>query len=237
MTSLKNRLILSLAHRPLTGKLLDALVDETCIKSNNQLSELENGQKEQTELEDQSYHSIHEEKNNENWRYSNPTVHVLLTGSPYVTQPGLSFDEWEKAKWTTGEKVLSKFINAVGLQKFRRSIKKNEVRLTGKLVDVRHKDFRRYETLETQLSKELIWIANNVKHYFKFYAAAPVSEATIIYPVEYAGGDMDVQEVVSMIHGIFEEQWTEKDGPLSGVKINVQIVAISDSDSDSDVEL
>jgi len=232
MASLKNRLILSLAHRPLTGELLDALVDETCIKSNNQLSELEHGQKEQTELEDQSYHSIHEEKNNENWRYSNPTVHVLLTGSPYVTQPGLSFDEWETAKWTTGEQVLSKFISTVGLQKFRRSAKKGEVRLTGKLIDVRHKDFRRYDTLETQLSKELIWIANNVKHYFKFYAAAPVSEATIIYPVEYAGGDMDVQEVVSMIHGIFEEQWTETNGPLSGVKINVQIVAIPDSDSE-----
>jgi len=234
--TLKNRLILSLAHRPLTGELLDALVDETSVKSKNLLSELENEQKEQqSALEDQSCHITHEEQQNADWRYKNPTVYVLLTGSPYVTQPGLSFDDWEIARWTPGEQVLSKFTSTVGLHTFRRLPKKGEVRLLGKLIDVKTKNFTRYKTLETRLIKELTWIADTVAQYFNLYAAAPVSEATIMYPVEYAGADMDVQEVVSIIHGIFEKQWTEKNGPLSGIKIHVQTVAIPDSDSDLDL--
>lgn len=227
MTTLNNRLVLSLAHRSLSGMILNALVEETAAKTKNELSELQHELNEHT----QYYHCHHEQKNSPDPDFieaKHPTVHVLLTGSPYVTQPGRSFDNWETV-WTPGEQVLSKFIDTIGLNKFHRLPKEGEVRLNGKLVDVKQKDFTIYEGIETQLRKELTWIADNVKQHFNLYATTPVSEATILFPVEYASNEMGVQDVMEMLKDIFEREWSCKKGPLHGVKINLQIVTCPDA--------
>jgi hypothetical protein len=146
-----------------------------------------------------------------------------------VTQPGRSFDNWETVQWTPGEQVLSKFIDTVGLHKFHRLPKEGEVRLNGKLVDVKQKDFTIHEGTETQLRKELTWIAYIVKQHFNLYATAPVSDATIIIPAEYANDEMDVQEVLKILKEIFDREWSGMKGPLRKVKINLQIVTRPDT--------
>jgi len=228
MTTLKNRLILSLAHRSLGGDILDSLVEETALKTKNILSELQDV----LNKHNQDNVDHHEHKNGSDSDFveaKNPTVHVLLTGSPYVTQPGRSFDNWETVQWTPGEQVLSKFIDTVGLHKFHRLPKEGEVRLNGKLVDVKQKDFTIHEGIETQLRKELTWIAYIVKQHFNLYATAPVSDATIIIPAEYASDEMDVQEVLKILKEIFDREWSGMKGPLCKVKINLQIVTRPDT--------
>ena len=220
----RNRLILSIAHRPLPNELLDVLINETCAKSKHQLGSME------------STSTMRDEENITNFI---PTLHVLLTGSPKVTAPGKSFDDWE-TKWTSGERIFSKFISEMGLERFHRLPRSGEVRLNGKLVDVKKNDFEFSSdrgSVKEQLKKELRWIAINVLQHFNIYAKAPVSDAIILYPY-YESQDsfdsdddmnekkMEKDEILSTMNEIFREEWSETNGPLGGVNVTIQMVTV-----------
>jgi hypothetical protein len=68
-----------------------------------------------------------------------------------------------------------------------------------------------------------------VKQHFNLYATAPVSDATIIIPAEYASDEMDVQAVLKILKEIFDREWSGMKGPLRKVKINLQIVTRPDT--------
>jgi hypothetical protein len=215
MTSDTNRLILSIAHRPMQDDVLEELIAETSTSSKRILAEIESA-------------AQREPKNTQRH-----TLHVLLTGSPCITLPGKSLDDWD-TKWTSGERIFAKYINAIGLNKFHRVPRQGEARLNGKLVDVKQNDFTYDETasVKEQLEKELLWIAINVKQHFNLYASAPVSDVVILYPIsnENEGDDSDhdpqqgEDEIVGTINHIFQKEWTQKDGPLAGIEITVQTV-------------
>jgi hypothetical protein len=227
-----NRLILSIAHRPLPNDLLDKLINETASKSKQLLAEME-------------MTSNHHGTN----PISKQTLHVLLTGSPSITVPGRTYDDWE-TKWTPGEHIFAKFIDRVGLQKFHRLPRKGEPRLNGKLVDVKQNDFEidldgGGSLVEEQLRNELLWIAINVKQHFNLYAKAPVSDVVILYPFDHTSVDgddddgdggqgqisMGANEIASTINNIFHKEWSETEGPLGGVQISIQIVSVDPVES------
>ena len=223
--SLHNKLVLSLGHRPLKPDLLNKIIDETTSEANRKLANLQDQVDQLTASENHAINS-----NNGAIGYAmaseenlNPTVHVLLTGSPQVTKPGRSFDDWE-TKWTAGEKILSKFIDKIGLQNFHRLPKDGEARMNGKLVDVKQNDFSNSDSASTQLKRELSWIATNVAQHFNLYAKSPVSEATILYPVD-DHCEINERELSSMIMKIYNTEWSEKKGPLNGVKVNIRMVS------------
>jgi hypothetical protein len=88
-----------------------------------------------------------------------------------------------------------------------------------------------YESLQEQLLREFHWIADNVMQHFNLYAMVPVSEAIILYPEgfmveekENEEEDIRVQDVVDMIQRVFQSEWSQKKGPLMGVRIRVEMV-------------
>jgi hypothetical protein len=251
--SIKNRLILSLAHRPLTHDALEELIDHTASRSIQVLQELEeeksqnstiserrddcntipsksnvkDSKVEQQEEQQQQQQQQENHKQPPFFDNRNPTAHVLLTGSPCITQPGRTFDTWE-TQWTPGEQILGQYIQKVGLHHFHRIPKDGEVRLNGKLVDVKQKDFTVFECLEEQLLREFHWVADNVKQHFNLYATIPVSEAVILYPEGFVEEEeIAVQDVVDMIRRVFQNEWSHKKGPLMGARIRVETVASS----------
>ncbi len=104
-------------------------------------------------------------------------------------------------------------------------------------MDVKQNDFQVHledGTVKEQLRNELVWIAINVKQHFNLYASAPVIDAIILYPFDVEGEDnyadadtddgMGRDMIASTIHDIFQKEWAEKEGPLNGVQISIQIV-------------
>lgn len=229
-TNFKNRLVLCLAHRPLQPNELDNLISEAVTSSHNYKAELEQEQAK----------GLHASTNNEqkentpnsnttqiemsaSYKNLNPTVHCLITGSPDVSAPGKSFDDWE-TRWTPGERILSKFIEKIGLQNFHRLPKQGEVRLNGKLVDVKQKNFEIYTSEVEQLMKEYTWIAENVKQHFNLYATKAVSEAVVLCPSRFEGDNEEMVDLAHMLQEIFDQEWTKKEGPLHGVVVKVKTV-------------
>jgi len=94
---------------------------------------------------------------------------------------------------------------------------------------VKQSDFDKFDLdLAARLEKKLVWVANNVlQHFVLYHNKEPVSEATILYPMEDGEGAVDGEGFVGVIHDVFERAWAETKGPLNGVQVTVQIVSCS----------
>jgi hypothetical protein len=216
-----NELILSFSHRPLSKRAIDQLTDETkdiFFEIDKRLT---------SELAQELSHEGSE---------GNPVIHVQVTGAPYLYKgkAGRTLD-WEETTWTEGEKVLSKIIEKIGLNRFHRIAKAGEVQVKGRLVDVKQSDFENVYEPEERRKEELTWIAKYVQNELLLVHARRVKRAVLLYPVCSDADSVDYHQDTfeATIKDIFEREWnTKENGPLNDIEIEVKLLRVENYETE-----
>lgn len=226
MASTPNQLILCLAHRPLAADVLSNIVDKTGSATLNKLHEMEESVREaENEAIRASPNAVSENISSDKRvkiDSPTPTIHVLVTGSPYTTQDGRTFNEWEKL-WTKGEQILALVVEKIGMKNFHSIIRGGTVQLKGKLICVKPSDFSMFESKRERLEREFTYIAETILRHLVMYRAEGVDKATILYPIQ-SDDDGDEMDVVELINSVLKKLWTKKDGPLNGINISIETI-------------
>ncbi len=237
-----DRLVLSLIHRPLTAEGLSSLIDATGRTTLNMMEEMEEISK-RREVNAAPRDTNHPNSSPKSTMSStvhktSPIIHVMVTGSPSTTKPGLTFQDWEK-QWTEGEQILARVVHNIGLNKFHRIAKNGEVQLKGKLTDVKNADFttmykdgslQSHTNQREKIDSELSWIAKKICDNLILYRADTVQKATILYPASnpedtngaMLGFEMDGME--ELLLEVFQREWAERNGPLHGIELSFKAV-------------
>ncbi len=236
-----DRLVLSLIHRPLSVNGLASLVDATGRTTLDMMNEMEHvSKKREVANPDANDPNLSPKSSTAlpSGHITSPIVHVMVTGSPSTTKPGLTFNDWEK-QWTEGEQILARVVHTIGLNKFHRIAKNGEVQLKGKLIDVKNADFttmykdgslQSHMDQRERISCELSWIAKKICDNLSMYHADTVQKATILYPISnpedtkstLLGFEMDGIE--ELLLEVFQREWAEKNGPLNGIELSFKAV-------------
>lgn len=97
-------------------------------------------------------------------------------------------------------------------------------------MDLNLSQFSGIVSRREKLLKELVWIAFDVFKNFLLYSMKPVKKAIVLCPFgddekELEGGK---DELVDIIRSVFEKEWSVKEGPLNGIKVEIEIVSTSE---------
>lgn len=234
----KNELVLCVAHGPLTSDALTSLVQRTGSRSVDHLRRLEDEIKKattetaRTSPRDVASPATEEETSSVDKAATTTTrtpttsdapatIHVLVTGSPYTTQEGRTFQDWEK-KWTRGEQILADVIGAIGMRNFHSVLRGGNVQMKAKLISVKENDFTMFQDPRQRLGREISWIAEYVVRHLTL-SRSDARKATILYPVE-DNDESDIVTTLDVINDALKREWSEKSGPLRGVDITVEAV-------------
>jgi len=238
MSSTGNWLILTLAHWPLNADLLYELIDKSASTAFQLLDEEEATKDGRVASNDRRTNPTDSNSNLCSTTSSNDlnqphaAGHIYLTGSSHISAPGRSRAEWE-TKWSEGERIFSRLMGKIGLEKFQR-LPTGKIRLTGRLLDLHLSDFElnssevsNIVTQREKTLKELVWIATHVRKKFVLYSAKPIKKAVILCPFgeeedKLGGGKNELAEIICHV---LRREWNEKEGPLNGVEVEIKIVS------------
>jgi len=216
MSSPENCLVFSLAHRSLNSDLVSGLIDRSASTTLQLLHEKEATCNDTISRESTLPH---------------PILHVHVSGSSCIPIPGRLHKDWQ-TKWSDGEWTFSCLVDKIGIQHFHSTPKPGQPRLSGRLVDVNLSGFSTIESQHEKMTEELTWIAINTLKHFARSSTNRIDKAVLLCPFgeEEEGLEGGMDQFVEIIRNVFNLEWTEKDGPLNGVQVEIEIVTVPEEE-------
>lgn len=230
----QDRLLLSLSHAPLPMPLLETLLEQTSSECKSMLKSIDEIREKMIQYDQDEKKEVQTQTVSKR----NTILHVLATGTPYVTKPGKSQPDYIH-QWTKGELILARLVDKIGMEKFHRVPKDGETKLAGRLIDVKPSDFEfilnhRIENeapdeenkpwSDDCLMEELTWIANNILRILIIDHRPKIGIAKVLFPLDPRFEHVKENELLRFIDSIFQKEWSDTDGPLHGANIEIIIV-------------